>query len=50
MEVVADTVALLRRMRKAHAGAVHRLHKFESEVEDEDEGEAWLGAGLVGGD
>jgi len=27
VEVVADTVALLRRMRKAHAGAVHRLHE-----------------------
>ena len=44
MEVAADTAALSRRMRKVHAGAVHRLHKSESEVEDE--GVAWLGAGL----
>ena len=44
VEVVADTAALLRRMCKAHAGAVHRLHEPQSE-----DGEVWPSADLARG-
>jgi hypothetical protein len=48
--VAADTAGLLRRMRKVHAGAVHRLHEADGGV-DEDGGddEGWPGANLVRG-
>jgi len=42
--VAADTAGLLRRMRKVHAGAVHRLHEA-----DGGDDEAWPGADLVCG-
>ena len=42
--VAADTAALLRRMRRAHAGAVHRLHEADGGGD-----EVWPGADLVRG-
>ena len=44
VEVEADTAGLLRRMRKAHAGAVHRLHDPREAAGLGEADEAWDGA------